>query len=71
LLAYYNIPINPCADSPDNILNYIRALTTPEDYVVVKIGVDNTEVEMALISQILQSKELQSLTSSSGNITST
>jgi hypothetical protein len=61
LLAYYNIPINPSADSPDNILNYIRAFTTPEDYVDVKIDVDNTEVEMALISQILQSKQLQSL----------
>jgi hypothetical protein len=60
-LSYYNIPIDPNPTSDDNILNFIRALTKKEDYVVLKIDVDNTMVESALIKQIIASNDLHEL----------
>jgi hypothetical protein len=57
-LSYYNIPIQQDPSSGDNILNYIRALTTPEDYVMVKIDIDNLKIERALIDQIISSPDL-------------
>lgn len=58
---WYNIPINPEPGHPDNALDYIRRTARPEDYVLLKIDIDNSPVEEALVSQILASEELLGL----------
>jgi hypothetical protein len=58
---WYNIPVNPEVGHPDNALEYIKIVTKPEDYVLLKIDIDNNAVEEALIRQLLDSKELMAL----------
>ena len=58
---WYNIPINPEPGHPDNALDYIRRTARPEDYVLLKIDIDNSPVEEALVGQILASEELLGL----------
>lgn len=58
---WYNIPTNPEPAHPDNALNYIMRTARPEDFVVLKIDIDNTEVEEALVNQILFSTRLRGL----------
>jgi hypothetical protein len=58
---WYNIPVNPEPGHPDNALDYIRRVARPEDYVLLKIDIDNTPVEEALIHQLLSSNELLGL----------
>jgi hypothetical protein len=56
----YNIPVNTEPEHADNALNYILSIARPEDYVLLKIDIDNTPVEEALVEQILSSKDLMS-----------
>jgi hypothetical protein len=58
---YYNVPVNPELGHSDNALEYIRSVANPADFVVLKIDIDNTPVEEALIQQILASDELLGL----------
>jgi hypothetical protein len=58
---WYNIPAHSDPEHPDNALNHIMRIARPEDYVVVKLDIDNTPVEEALMSQILFSSRLRGL----------
>eukprot|EP00906_Rhabdomonas_costata_P023798 RCo034277 len=60
-MSYYNIPISPAPRSPDNILNFIRAVSVPQDFVVFKLDVDNSTVENAIIEQLLEDPYLHTL----------
>ena len=58
---WYNIPVNPEEDHPDNPLNYIKRTAKVEDFVLLKIDIDNGPIETALVSQLIASNELMSL----------
>lgn len=58
---WYNIPTSPDPTHPDNALNHIVHVARPEDFVVLKLDIDNTEVEEALVNQILFSTRLRGL----------
>ena len=58
---WYNIPVNPTAGHSDNALEYIAKIARPEDWVVLKIDIDNSEVEMQLLERILQDTTISSL----------
>jgi hypothetical protein len=58
---WYNIPVSSMVGHPDNALEYIKAIAKPDDYVLLKIDIDNSPVEEALIHQLLDSKELLGL----------
>ena len=58
---WYNVPVNPEPEHPDNALRHLRAVARPEDFVVVKLDIDNTIVESALMAQILSDPALMGL----------
>eukprot|EP00997_Jenningsia_sp_PLL12_P007037 NODE_3637_length_750_cov_66.059914_g3052_i0.p1 GENE.NODE_3637_length_750_cov_66.059914_g3052_i0~~NODE_3637_length_750_cov_66.059914_g3052_i0.p1 ORF type:complete len:149 (-),score=47.32 NODE_3637_length_750_cov_66.059914_g3052_i0:98-544(-) len=58
---FYNVPAQSDPNSPDNPLNMLRRVARVEDFVVLKLDIDNTAVETALIMQLLESKELAGL----------
>ena len=58
---WYNVPVSPEPGHSDNALDYIRRITRPEDFVLVKLDIDTTPVEEALVGQILASDELLGL----------
>ena len=58
---WYNVPVNPAPSHPDNALDYIRRVARPEDFVLLKIDIDNTPIEEALVKQLLASDELLGL----------
>jgi hypothetical protein len=58
---WYNIPVNPAPGHPDNALHYIERLARPEDFVLLKLDIDNTPVEEALVAQLLSSPTLLGL----------
>lgn len=58
---WYNIPVDPGPNHPDNALNYIRQIAKPQDYVLLKIDIDTTLIEEALVRQLMKSEELLSL----------
>lgn len=61
ITQYFNIPATTDPQSGDNPLRYIRALCSPEDYVILKIDIDHTPTEVKLIRQLLADHELLSL----------
>ena len=50
---WFNIPVNSNPEHPDNALDYIRATALPQDFVVLKLDIDNTPVEEMLVQQIM------------------
>ena len=44
LYHWYNVPANPDPASWNNPLKHLRAVATPEDYVLFKLDVDNNAV---------------------------
>jgi hypothetical protein len=48
-------------DDMRNPLNVLKHLCTPEDYVVMKLDIDDVELERALLSQILNDTSLMGL----------
>jgi hypothetical protein len=60
-ITYFNVP---CTTGPTDSMNPIRILkqlARTEDYVVFKIDIDNSEVELELINQILYDPSAYSL----------
>lgn len=57
---WYNVPASPLPDDWDNPLKHILSETTPQDFVVFKLDIDNWRVEEALVRQILDSPALLS-----------
>jgi hypothetical protein len=58
---YFNLPASSDPMDPANPLNILKTIGTAEDYVVVKIDIDNSAVEHAFISQILSDPAAHSL----------
>jgi hypothetical protein len=55
---WFNIPASSDPKSGDNPLNHIRAVARPEDYVLLKLDIDCTPVEEAIIAQLLSDPTL-------------
>ena len=60
-ITYFNIPATANRYDGDNPLTHLRALATPQDYVVLKIDVDVPPLELPLVLAISKSTELQAL----------
>jgi hypothetical protein len=60
-VSYYNLAANATPGEKHNPWRTLRAVATPNDFVVVKIDIDNSPVEEALIDQLLADRTLTSL----------
>ena len=60
-IAYYNLPANATPGAKHNPWRTLRAVATQADFVVVKIDIDNTPVEEALLDQLLADRSLSVL----------
>ena len=58
---WYNIPVVSEPDHPDNVFRLIEKVARPEDFVLLKIDIDNTPIEEELVNQLLASKTLLGL----------
>lgn len=58
---WYNIPVVSDPNHPDNVFRFIEQVARPEDYVLLKIDIDNTPIEEELVRQLLASKTLLEL----------
>jgi hypothetical protein len=58
---WYNIPVSSVPGHPDNALAYIKEVSRLEDYVLLKIDIDNSPTELEIIRQTLASDELLGL----------
>ena len=61
VVSYYNVPVDPTPNARFNPWRTLRQVATPADYVVVKIDIDNTPIERALVEQLLADRGLSSL----------
>ena len=50
---YFNVPAPTDPQDAANPLNMIKSLATADDYVALKIDIDNTDVEMQFVRQLL------------------
>jgi hypothetical protein len=60
-LQFYNVPADPTPNGAHNPWRILEAIVTQLDYVVVKIDIDHSAVELALVHQLLESKTLRRL----------
>ena len=60
-ISYYNLPANTTPGEKHNPWRTLRAVATQADFVVVKIDIDNTPVEEALLDQLLADRSLSAL----------
>ena len=59
-LSYHNYPVSAARGDASNPLEWVRVLTSPEDYVVLKLDIDTPTIERALIDQMLADSEVRS-----------
>ena len=60
-IAYYNLPVNTTPSAKHNPWRTLYAVAAQADFVVVKIDIDNTPVEEALLEQLLSDRSLSVL----------
>lgn len=59
-LSYYNVPVTALRSARDNPLRVLAAVTTPDDFVVIKIDIDYPAIEHALLEEILADASVHS-----------
>lgn len=57
---YFNIPASADPKDPTNPLNILKSITNPEDFVLLKLDIDNPPVEDQFIDQIVKDPEIYS-----------
>ena len=57
-VTYYNTPVSSDPASGDNPLTHIAELAKPDDYVVFKLDIDHSELELELIRQVRSPHDL-------------
>lgn len=62
-LHFYDVGIVGDTSSREHPINYIKAVARPGDFVVVKLDIDNVELEMAFMKEVLEDAQLRSLIS--------
>jgi hypothetical protein len=50
---WYNVPVSPNPKDPMFALRFIKDICTPDDFVVMKLDIDNTPVEEGIINALL------------------
>lgn len=60
-LTYFNVPADPKPGAKHNPLRILKEITKPDDFVVIKIDIDTSFVETALLRQIMEEPELHAL----------
>jgi hypothetical protein len=60
-IAYFNLPVNATPGAKHNPWRTLHAVAAQADFVVVKIDIDNTPVEEALLEQLLSDRSLSVL----------
>jgi len=60
-LVYYNFPSSSVPGSPRNVVTQLKARCQKEDYCVLKLDIDDTEVEESIIEQILADRSASEL----------
>ncbi|KAG5178779.1 hypothetical protein JKP88DRAFT_168563 [Tribonema minus] len=58
---WHNVPADPAPESENNPWDVLRAVAAPEDYVVVKLDIDNTEVEERFMAEMRGDARLRAL----------
>ena len=61
VISYFNIPASTSTTSIQNPLNILKYACREKDFVVLKIDIDNSKVEMEFIAQILADDSISSL----------
>ena len=59
--SWFNVPVTTGKDDDDNPFTFIKHMTKPEDFVVLKIDIDTPEVEMKLVRQLMDDPHLLTL----------
>lgn len=59
--TYYNIGVEKEINSKWNPWNFLLNIADIDDYIVIKIDIDNSEIEMELIKQLIQNKTIYDL----------
>ena len=57
-LHYYNTPITSDIEHADHPLSIIRSIYRPGDFIAMKLDIDNTQLETAIISAIKSDPDL-------------
>ena len=52
ILSYFNVPVDPSPSAEHNPLRTLKALTRPQDFVVLKIDIDNTPVRRLRVATL-------------------
>ncbi len=58
---WFNIPANPDVQHPDNPLAVLRKVVKREDFLVLKLDIDNTPIEEQFIAQLMGDESLSAL----------
>ena len=58
---YFNTYADARLEYGDSPLRHIREVTKPEDYVLLKLDVDNTDVEEAIVQSLLANPDIIAL----------
>lgn len=61
VMSYYNLPADTGTNAKHNPLRIMRSIATVQDFVVVKIDIDHSATEMALVQEILEDNALSAL----------
>ncbi len=57
-LHYYNEPITSVMTSPEHPLNIIRSIYRPGDFIALKLDIDNSSMETAIVDAIANDEDL-------------
>ena len=60
-ISYFNLPVDSTPRSKHNPWRTLRAVAVPRDFVLVKIDIDNSPIEEALIAELLADYALAGL----------
>ena len=56
--SWFNIPVTSGVGDADNPFTFLKNLTSPEDFVVLKLESDTPLVEIALVKQLTADPQL-------------
>jgi len=60
-ISYFNVPADAAPDAKMNPWRILEAVVRPEDFVVVKLDIDNQKTELALVHQLIDSPKVANL----------
>ena len=58
-LHFFNIPLSAEPDATDNPLTILQQVATPDDFVVIKLDIDHTALELKIIATILNTPAIR------------